>query len=106
MSSRTFPKGPAEDNCATDTNFDFGPDGNYGTGTDDGHWSLGGDMLVTTITSSSPNGDLAEPTQKLAKPIVTRIHLVAYDPPVMTVEFEGEKEYWYSCPRGTDANPA
>ena len=105
VSSSGPPEGGPEDNCEVDTNFDFGADGSYGTSSSEGHWRLDGDMLVATTTAQNPDGDIGPPMKKLAKPYLVHSRLIAYKAPVLTTITEGQKEYWYRCPMGTDANP-
>ena len=106
VSSSVPPSASPDDNCATDTNFDFAADGSFATSSDQGFWRLNGRMLVVTIVSSNPDGDIGPPMGKRAKPIVIRSQLVSYSDPTLTAVTEGEKEYWYRCPKGTDADPA
>jgi len=105
VSSSGPPQGSAEDNCETDTNFDFGADLSYATSSDEGHWSVNGNMLATTITASNPDGDIGPPMIKRARPIVIRSQLISYKAPVLIAITDGAKEYWYRCPKGSDANP-
>jgi hypothetical protein len=105
VSSSRPPEGAPKEVCATDTNFDLDSDGGFFTSSDEGRWFLSGNILVTTITASNPDGDIGPPMKKLAKPIVIRSQLMSYKAPIVTAITEGTKEYWYLCPKGTDANP-
>jgi hypothetical protein len=99
------PQGDPEDICATDTNFDFGGDGSYATSSDEGRWRLSGNRLIIAITASNPDGDIGPPMKKIVKPIAIHSRLISYKAPILTTITDGEKEYWYRCPKGTDANP-
>jgi len=105
VSNSAPPRGDPEDNCATDTNFDFGADGSYATSSDEGHWSLSGNILVSTITASNPDGDIGPPMKKLLKPNAIHSQLVSYRAPVLIAITDGKTEYWHHCPKGSDANP-
>lgn len=95
--------GGPHDNCETDVSFWFGADGSYGTDTNIGHWRLSGDTVVATVTAANPDGDIGPPMKRLAKPILIRSRLLRYKAPVLVAITDGEKEYWYRCPKWTDA---
>jgi len=97
VSSEKWPAGGREDNCATDTDFQFGPDGSYGIDSGAGRWRLQGDQLITAITTANPDGDEGPPFVRLHHPIIIHTRLINIKGSVIVADTDGKRQYWYRC---------